>query len=263
MRILLIGCGSMGGNLLKGWLSASLPHTFEVATPEWSSVEAISPGLKWYQDDSFVPKDHFDAFIFGVTPMVLGEVLEAYQDHMSNGALVISMAAGKQIKFYRKHLKPGIKLVRIMPNLPVSVLQGMTLMHTQDDLTDTQRELVESLTGAVGKGVWLDDESLMNAGTALSGCGPGFIFELTSALISIGHELGLPHDVASVCARQTILGAGAYLDQEKDTPKNLANRVAHKGSMTEAGLSVLRNEDALKKLFRKTLQASVKRGEEF
>lgn len=262
MNILLIGCGSMGGALLKGWLNADLPYTFAVAAPNKNNLDAIDSKLKWYQSPVAVPQGKFDVFVIGVTPMFLENILRDYKNHITENSLVISMVAGKTIAIY-KNIIPKTPVVRIMPNLPVSVQQGITICHTQDTLSKAHKSTVEALTSAVGKHAWLEEESLMNAATALAGCGPGFIFELTHTLAEVGKEIGLPRDVAETCARQMVIGSGAHLAANDTNPKDLSQRVAHKGSMTEAGLDVLRKDDALKNLLLKTLAASVTRGKSF
>lgn len=261
MKILLIGCGSMGGALLRGWLKKRLPYDFSVATPHEASLRAIDPDLPWYGNLEKIPQD-FDVVVLGVKPMILSDVLKSYESVFASKPLVVSMVAGRKLSTYYDVLSPETPLVRIMPNLAVADGEGMTFVCTQSSLSQEHQKGVNDLTQAVGKSVWVD-ESLMNAATALASCGPGFVFELVHQLAAIGGALGLPQEIAALSARQMVIGAGAHLKQTDLSPAQLALNVGHPGSMTEAGLEVLREQGALYELFYRALKASQSRGEGF
>lgn len=152
-------------------------------------------------------------------------------------------------------------VVRAMPNLPVAIGKGVTALHSGGE-DPRARAAAEALASPLGHVEWIGDEGLFDAVTALSGCGPGFVFRFIDALASAGAALGLPRDQAARLARATVDGAAAMAAASEEPPAVLADRVASPGGSTREGLNVLDREGALNRLLEDTLAASAKRNAE-
>jgi pyrroline-5-carboxylate reductase len=149
-----------------------------------------------------------------------------------------------------------------MPNLSMTVGQGMAVLVTRRPLRDEQRALGEAIFETSGKVIWLDKESLMDAVTAVSGSGPAYFFRLVECLAAAGAACGLPPEVAMCLARQTAIGAGTMLQHSSGAPADLRARVTSPGGTTAAALNAFDQDDALAKLTRTAVKAAIQRGQE-
>jgi pyrroline-5-carboxylate reductase len=147
----------------------------------------------------------------GVKPQVMPAVLQGLAPRLGPDSLVLSIAAGKQIKDIEKDLPPGTGIVRAMPNTPVLVQAGMTVLIANEAVTAQQKDMLTALFSATGHAAWVEDESLMDAVTAVSGSGPAYVFYLAECLAKAGEAEGLPAELALTLAKNTIYGAGALM----------------------------------------------------
>jgi len=152
--------------------------------------------------------------------------------------LVLSIAAGIPTASMAHWLHYGC-CVRAMPNTPALINQGMTGLFAPATVSEVQRKHAEIICSSVGQTVWIDDESLMDAVTAVSGSGPAYVFAFLEALQSGGERLGLPAETARQLAYQTVVGAAALAMQSNETPSTLRQKVTSKGGTTAAALGVL------------------------
>ena len=172
--------------------------------------------------------------------------------------LILSIAAGIPIASMAHWLHYEC-CVRAMPNTPALINQGMTGLFAPPAVTKLQRQYAETICQAVGKTVWIDDESLMDAVTALSGSGPAYVFAFLEALQSGGERLGLPADTARLLAYQTVIGAAALAMQSNDSPASLRQKVTSKGGTTAAAIEVL-NQKQWQGILEEALAAAKERG---
>lgn len=253
-KFLLVGCGMMGGALKQGWECAKAP--FDVTV-----IEPSDPN--YLPDVTSLPGDYFpDVIIFAVKPQALPKVLPSYKHFSAKGCLFLSIAAGIQLDYYHKILGEEARVIRAMPNLPVTVGQGMAALVTRSSLSEKQRALGEEIFKVSGKVTWLDKESLMDVVTAVSGSGPAYFFRMVECLAAAGIASGLSPEVAMLLARQTAIGAGAMLEQSSDTAADLRLRVTSPGGTTAAALSVFDENGSLAKLTLTAVRAAVHRGQE-
>ncbi len=173
---------------------------------------------------------------------------------------LVSILAGVEEATLRDRFAAGA-VVRAMPNLPVGIGKGVVALHSAS-ADPAAREAVSALMAPLGLVEWIADESLFDAVTALSGCGPGFLYRFIDALAEAGGALGLPVDQARRLAIATVEGSALLAAQASDPPSVLADRVASPGGSTREGLNVLDRADALKALLRETLAASARRNAE-
>jgi pyrroline-5-carboxylate reductase len=249
----LVGCGNMGGAMLRGWIKAGLPP---------AAVTVIDPGAPATPDGVRVvatpPDATPDVIVLAVKPQLLDAVGPAHAQ--VRPALLLSILAGVEETTLAARV-PAESIVRAMPNLPVAIGQGVTALHATT-ATDAARATAEALVTPLGKVEWISDEALFDAVTALSGCGPGFVFRFIDALAQAGTALGLPADQAARLALATVAGSAAMAAGAGESPAVLADRVASPGGSTREGLNVLDRDGALNALLEATLSASRDRNAE-
>lgn len=261
-NLVLVGCGHMGYAMLRPWVKGKAAARITVVTPERDTLHGLEAEGVMYAPGADAVQDA-DVVVFAVRPQILGDVLTGYQK-LAGRSLFISIAAGKKLAFYEAGLgagiRAGIRMVRAMPNLPAKYGEGATLLVKNAAATSADAALSEKLLGVLGKAAWLDNENLMDAATALSGCGPAYFYYLADQLAAVGAGLGLPADLSRDLARQTLLGSATLWRAENESAETLYRNIAVSGGMTEAALSVMQENDALKALLRKALEAAVARG---
>jgi pyrroline-5-carboxylate reductase len=251
--IWLVGCGNMGGAMLRGWIASGIPSTsITVIDPQQprapagvTVVSEAGPGSP-------------DILILAVKPQMLAAVVGQFANVRAR--LLISVLAGVEEAVLRAHFDAG-KVIRAMPNLPGSIGQGVVALYS-DGADREERAEAEMLMKPLGLVEWVSDEALFHAVTALSGSGPGFVYRFIAALAEAGTALGLPADQAQRFAIATVEGAAALAGQSGETPAVLADRVASPGGTTRAGLDVLDHDNALKRLVHETLAAAARRSAE-
>jgi pyrroline-5-carboxylate reductase len=249
--LLLVGAGNMGGAMLRRWLDAGLdPAQVTVVTP---SGRALPDGVRGV---AAVPDDPFDVVMLGMKPQQLASVPLA----PLKPRLLLSILAGVDLATLAP-LTGATAVVRAMPNLPVALGAGVTALHGADGDTEA-RAMAEALARPLGHVEWIAEEPLFDAVTALSGCGPAFLFRFVDAMAKAGAALSLPEDQAMRLARATVLGSARMADAASEAPSVLADRVASPGGSTRAGLNVLDADAALERLLAGTLRASRDRNAE-
>lgn len=255
-HLLIVGCGTMGGAMLARWLECGLdPATVTVVDP---FARSVPPGVSLHTDlPDIVPDDC--AILLGFKPQNLADVAPALAP-LAMGRLVVSMLAGVPVARLAHEL-PGALVVRIMPNMPVALGKGVCALHA-DDVPAGMRDSAAAMMAPLGLVEWIADEGQFDLVTAISGCGPAFLFRFIDALGAAGAELGLPADQAARLALATVEGAAALAAAADVSPATLADRVASPGGMTRVGLDVLDADGRLGKLLTDTLRAARDRGAE-
>lgn len=258
-KLLLVGCGKMGGAMLRGWRqNETLDIIIVCPSPKEESAR-----VKWIDapdklDPSFTP----DVVVLATKPQQITETLPLYAQHTN--ALFLSIAAGKTLT-HLAHLlgNPRAAILRAMPNLPVQIGQGISVVTANANVTAAQEQLGHTLLESMGSVAWIDDETLMDAITALSGSGPAYIFALCEAMAAAGEKLGLAPELAATLARQTIIGSGALLEKSCATATELRIAVTSPAGTTEAALTtLLANETGLTPLLLRAMTAARDRAHE-
>ncbi len=264
--VVLAGAGKMGAALLAGWIEHGLdPASVIIQEPnlEGAALDlARRHGIKAVE--CLGPLISPPAVIVvAVKPQVMDEVFSALAKVAGPETVVISIAAGKTLASFEHHLPPPTAVVRAMPNTPAAIGRGITGAVANAHTTAAQKEICESLLGAVGEVVWVPNEGLIDAVTAVSGSGPAYVFLLAEALAEAGVAAGLDEATAKQLARATVSGAGELLNQSESDPATLRQNVTSPGGTTAAALAVLMQEDdGLKELMTKAVLAAQKRGRE-
>lgn len=259
-NLVLVGCGHMGFAMLQPWLQKSAAENIWVVTPDAASLRGLQEkGARHVAYPNTLPPDVTpDVIMFAVKPQIIEEVIAEYRHYQSS--LFLSVAAGTPVTTYEKILGAQARVVRVMPNLPARVGEAATLMVANGNVTLPDIQHAEKLLAMLGSIAWLKDESLMEVATALSGCGPAYFYLLSDVLGELGHDMGLPRELALTLAKQTMLGSAALWKQDALPAHTMHQNIAVKGGMTEAALLQLTQDNALKNLMRKALVAASERG---
>jgi pyrroline-5-carboxylate reductase len=235
-----IGAGQMARALAGGFVRTGLitPAQVIAADPIADAVAAFMqavPGSQGAADNETVA-DKADVIVLATKPQQIAAALADIANKAA-GKLVISIAAGVKLSTMAAAL-PKSRLVRVMPNTPCLVGQSASGYALGPRATEADRQLVGRLLEAVGR-AFVVDEKLLDAVTGLSGSGPAFVYVIIEALSDAGVRMGLPRDVATQLAAQTVRGAGQMVLETGEHPGILKDRVASPGGTTIAGLAAL------------------------
>jgi pyrroline-5-carboxylate reductase len=260
-KLLLVGCGKMGGAMLEGWLARGLKATDAIVA---EPVEALRPkkaGLRAVGSSQEIAETP-GLVVLAVKPQTMDAVLADLRRFADDGAVFLSIAAGKTLKYFASHLGATAKVVRAMPNTPAAVRQGITVACAATGVSAAEKKRCQDLLEAVGQALWVEDEALMDPVTALSGSGPAYVFLLVEAMAAAGAKLGLSPDMAMQLARATVTGSGELLRQSSDAAAQLRINVTRPGGTTAEALKILMASDGIQPVFDKALAAASRRSKE-
>lgn len=256
-----IGCGNMARSLIGGLVADGWdPARIHVADADPDQLERISrtfPVLTYTQNNAAAV--HADVVVLAIKPQITAVVARELAETIARQQpLVISIAAGIRESALRSWLGEQTAIVRSMPNTPAMVQSGAAALYANPAVTETQRSIAESILRAVGLALWIEDEALMDAVTALSGSGPAYFFLFMEALQAAGCELGLPPQTARLLTLQTAFGAAKMALESSEDAATLRRRVTSPGGTTESAVAVL-EENGFADLVTKALQAAAAR----
>jgi pyrroline-5-carboxylate reductase len=257
--IALAGAGKMGGAMLTGWLEQGLAPSRVVVIEPAPSPEIAALAAKGVRLN---PKDvsSVETLVVAVKPQSFREAGTALKPLVGNATLVVSIMAGMTIAAIGQAC--GGAIVRAMPNTPAAIGRGITVAVAERGVSAAQRARADALLRATGSVEWVDDESLMDAVTAVSGSGPAYIFLLAEELARAGIEAGLPAELATKLARETVAGSGELLHRSELPPETLRQNVTSPGGTTAAALNVLMGKDGLQQLMIRAVAAATARSKE-
>ena len=201
-----------------------------------------------------------DTIILAVKPQNLDVVMSEIGGQLKPEQLVLSIIAGKNVASLRQGLKHDA-IVRAMPNTPAQIGMGVTVWTATDEVTEDQRSAVSSILGAMGKEVYVADESYIDMATAVSGSGPAYTFLFMESLINAAVEIGLPPETAREMVMETVIGAATYARQSDKGLAQLRQMVTSPGGTTAEALKVFEQGD-LSELVKKAIVAAYKRAKE-
>jgi pyrroline-5-carboxylate reductase len=257
--LVLVGAGKMGGALLDGWLRSGLdPAKVAVIEPNPApQIAALADrGVRLNPEATTLTR--VSAVVIAVKPQIADQVMAATAPMIGASTLVVSIMAGRTLRFLSGALNNASALVRAMPNTPAAIGRGITVAVPLR-ASDAQRDLAHRLLAATGTVAWVEDETLMDAVTAVSGSGPAYVFLLAEALAQAGAAAGLPQPLAEKLARETVAGAGELLYRSTLDAATLRENVTSPGGTTAAALEVLMGKDGLATLMKKAVAAATER----
>lgn len=241
MKVGFIGAGNMGGAIAVAAAKSSAGAEIYIADYCREKAESLAQEIGAAAADNDLVVAECDVVFLGVKPQVLGAVIDGLKSALSRkkgSTVFVSMAAGVTMEKIRKGLGKDAKVIRIMPNTPVSVGAGMVLYDCGENVTAEEESMFLQIMEKAGK---LDKlpEKLIDAGSAVSGCGPAFVYLFAEALADGGVACGLPRDKARQYAAQMIYGAADLLRQSEKCPGELKDAVCSPGGSTICGVLAL------------------------
>jgi pyrroline-5-carboxylate reductase len=261
-ELAIIGGGRMGEAIAGGLISSGMlaADSIVVAEPvEVRRVElAAAHGLRCVADAAEAVYGA-DIVMLAVKPQTIDAVAASIAGELGD-ALVISIAAGISCARLESHLPTGTAVVRVMPNTPALVHEGMSVISGGSEATAEQVDLVRELFSALGKAVVLDERH-QDAATAISGSGPAYVAMVIDALARAGVRHGLPRQVAEDLALQTVVGTAVLIDRTGQHPEQVIDGVASPGGTTIAAIEAL-EAGGLRAAFAAAVTAAVKRAKE-
>jgi pyrroline-5-carboxylate reductase len=262
LKITFIGGGNMATALVGG-LAGKLTGAANIHVVD-INVEALHK-LKQQFGVSTSPRidataAHHDVIVLAVKPQQMKEVIDELRPHVSS-QLILSIAAGIRAADLSRWLDGHRAIVRTMPNTPALIGKGITGMAALDGVTSEQRAAADAIMRAVGATVWLDDESLIDPVTAVSGSGPAYVFYFIEAMQQAAQEMGLSAEQGTQLAVATFVGASQLAAQSPEPVSLLRERVTSKGGTTYAALTSM-DKSGVKDAIVRALKAAAARGKE-
>ncbi|MGA7179019.1 MAG: pyrroline-5-carboxylate reductase [Thiobacillaceae bacterium] len=264
-KITFIGGGNMASAIISGLIASGIPGSqIEVVDPSAEARERLA-GRFGLQLKSGIGQAHlYEIIVLAVKPQQLPVVAAELASRLKE-QLIVSIAAGVRVNDLSRWLGGYGGIVRTMPNTPAMVGAGITGLFAAEGVDGAARSAAEGIMRAVGGVVWVKDEALLDAVTAVSGSGPAYVFYLIEALEVAGVEAGLTPEAARTLALQTFLGASKLALESGEEPASLRARVTSKGGTTEQGIATLEAKQvkaAIAEAVRAACARSVELGEE-
>jgi pyrroline-5-carboxylate reductase len=264
-KVGFIGGGNMGraiaGGLLRGGMHATdlmiaepLPEQCDILRKELYGIMVT--------DDNAAVAAAVDTLLFSVKPQILKPVCQGLAAIVQQSRpLIMSIAAGPTIRDIDQWLGGGLSVVRVMPNQPALIDQGISALFANQQAAEADRIMAEKIMSAVGQVVWLDSESKMDAVTAVSGTGPSYFYLLIDCMIEAAIKFGIDPDIARTLAVETARGATALASAETESMASLIDRVRSPGGTTTAAFEQLDSAD-VRGIFAAAIDAAERRAAE-
>lgn len=254
--MLMVGCGRMSSAMLSRWNSMPQAPYRELAIIK----PTVKEGFTCYSSLADLPAANSpDVILFAVKPDKLSSVMPEYKERFAQRPLYVTVAAGKDLAFYAQHLGAQARIIRIMPNTPSEIGEGMNVVATNDHCTTNDGKRIKGLLAPLGEQHWLEHESQMDAATAVAGSGPAYQYLFMQAMIEAGIKQGLPRDVAAKLATQTCKGAAIFAAEKAIDLMGMIGQVASKGGTTQAALDSLNADPSLGSKLEDAIAAATQR----
>ncbi len=236
-----VGTGNMGEALIHGLIHGHLCRPEQIicsdVRPERLKLVRDTYGVRGTSHNSEVVKQS-DIVVLSVKPQIMRQVIEEVAKHLDFSKLIISIAAGVPLEAIESCAQRELKLVRVMPNICVSVREGVSAISGGKHILKEELMIAKTIFDSVGKSIFIE-ENLLDAVTGLSGSGPAYIFLIIDALADAGVKMGLARHDSLILASQTVLGAAKMLMETREHPGRLKDMVTSPGGTAIAGLHTL------------------------
>ena len=258
MTIAFIGAGNMAGSLIKGLQNSGTPaQQITAADPFQKQLDGFADlGINTTQDNALAVANA-DVVVLAIKPQITGRVLTELPA-LAPDQLVISIVAGIDMRSLQDWLPDNQPIVRCMPNTPALLGAGITGLYANASVTDDQRAGAEQILNGVGSSVWVAEEGLLDAVTAVSGSGPAYYFLLMESMVASAQTLGLDAETSRKLVVETARGAALMACEPEADPATLRRNVTTPGGTTEAALNVM-SDQSLPQTVDNALQAAAAR----
>lgn len=262
--ISFIGAGNMASAIIGGMLDSGFKAAnIWVSAPDDNHLQSIRKqfGVSVTTDNRYCA-EQADMVVLAVKPQVMASVCSDIAPVVQNTRpLMVSIAAGLEAATLDEWLGGGLPLVRVMPNTPSLVGKGAAGLYANDEVKEKQKAMVESVFNSIGSALWVEDESLLHAVTALSGSGPAYFFLMLEALEEAATDAGIAGETARALAIQTMAGAAEMAGRSEHDPGQLKRNVMSPGGTTEQAIQTF-EEGGMRDLVKKAYSAAYKRSGE-
>ncbi len=261
-KIAFIGAGKMAETIISGIIRSKIfsPKQIVISDIDKNRSCFIKQKFKIFAaKDNFEAAKNSDVIFLSVKPQNISEVIGSIYEAIDSKKLVVSIAAGVSLKYLRKKM-PKAKIIRVMPNNPCLIGEGISAVSASKNSGKKEKEFVKSIFSLLGK-VLIIDEKHLDAITGLSGSGPAFIYSAIDGMLSAGEKLGLSRQNAKVLTIQTFIGAAKTMEQADMSAQDLINQVASPKGTTIEGLKVLDKRKFKKALFDAVIAAAKRASE--
>ncbi|MEQ8690619.1 MAG: pyrroline-5-carboxylate reductase [Pseudomonadales bacterium] len=258
-RVTFIGAGNMAMSLASGLCAGQTPPVITVADPMQAQLDAYANLPITTETDNQQAVTDADVVVLAVKPQIAGKVFSNLS--LAPNQLLISIAAGIPLSALATWTAPDQPIVRCMPNTPALLGAGMSALFANEFCSQQQRQQAEAILMAAGKTLWVEQETELDAVTAVSGSGPAYFFQLMESMIEAGVELGLSQATATQLTLQTAYGAALMANQTSDSPATLRANVTSPGGTTQAALEYM-HAQGLPQIIRTALARAAQRSEQ-
>ncbi|MDP9236869.1 MAG: pyrroline-5-carboxylate reductase [Chloroflexota bacterium] len=241
MKLGLIGCGFMGEAILRAIIEKAVVQPGDVLVAEINDERCSAVHSRYgvqATSDPVAVIEASEVVVFAVKPQEFEEAAHRMRGRFRRDQTIVSIMAGVPIDKIARTLSHA-SIVRVMPNTPAAVGEGMSVWIATPEVEGLAREQVGAILGAMGRELHVDDEKYLDMATALSASGPGFIYMFLEAFIDAGVHVGFKRNVAEMLALQTFIGSAKYASETGKHPAELRNEVTSPAGTTAAGLLVL------------------------
>ena len=263
-KIAFIGGGNMARSLIGGMIATGISNqNISVSEPRADLRKTLNEdfGVNASEENAPVAKGA-DVVVLAVKPQILQEVVTPLSSLVAKARpLLISVAAGVTSSSIERWVGGDPALIRVMPNTPALIGAGISALYANSNVSDDQRALAEKIMAAVGKTIWIKEETLMDAVTAVSGSGPAYFFYVMQAIHDAAVREGLDAQTARLLSLETALGAARLAVESTEDPGSLQTQVTSPGGTTEAAINVLNNSGVRDTLQRAVSAARARGGE--
>ncbi|HIG89336.1 pyrroline-5-carboxylate reductase [Candidatus Thioglobus sp.] len=239
-----IGAGNMAYALISGLVNNGF-STKNIKVSD-TNKELLSLRKKEFNLEVFTDNAALaakcDVVVLAVKPQVLSLVCKDLKESLNSNSLIVSIVAGIKSYDIGRWLGENKAIVRTMPNTPALLGQGITGLFANDNTSNEQKSLAESVLKSVGSCLWVNDEDMLDAVTALSGSGPAYLFLMMESMAQSGVALGLDEDTATKLSIQTALGASMMADQSADSLHELRAKVTSPNGTTQVAIESLQDQ---------------------
>ncbi len=262
-NLAVLGFGNMGQAIVKGLLQKGIfkPNqifVFDPAEDKKKDAENLNVQIVDHSEELL---ENAQTLLIAVKPQIIQTALQALASKIDQQVLIISIAAGISINYYKNLLnRQNLRIVRTMPNAPALVGEGITGISLSSECTEQDRHWVRRIFQSIGEMVFVPEEQI-DVITAISGSGPAYFYYLCEGMIESGKSLGLSDEIALSLVRQTLYGSGALLVKEGKLPQELRARVTSKGGTTEAAIQTMEARN-LKSIVNEAINSAFQRSKE-
>lgn len=240
MKVLIIGYGNMGKTYANSFVGSRFIKPEDifalVRSDSFASIENLIPNHN-FSTTATQEIGNFDIIILSVKPQDFSHLAQAIQPFLKETQIIFSVMAGITLESIEKQLSCS-KIVRAMPNIPTQIGMGMTVFTASANVDRKELFIIQNLINTTGKSVYVENEKLINAATAISGSGPAYVFYFMQSMIKAAVELGFNESEAELLVNQTFMGSVAIQNSYSLSNEQWIKKVASKGGTTESALQV-------------------------